>query len=97
MAKFHKLTETERHLRNLLGMSNETKESVYLEIGEQPPQKAKMKIFCVDLTHFSKMTQFLVLSAATFFFYLIYGYLQVRHNKEYFTVLLLLKRKYYHF
>jgi len=77
MAKYNKLSETERHLRNLLGMDGKAKDSIYLEMGNQTEQKPQMKIFCVDLTPLSRMAQFLILCAATFFFYLIYGYLQV--------------------
>lgn len=77
MAKSLKLTETERHLRNLLGMDGKVKDSTYVELGDMSSQKPKMKVFFVDLTHLPRITQFFVLSMATFVFYLVYGYLQV--------------------
>ena len=76
------MTETERHLRSILKMDN-PKDDIYIEIGNEPNKKAQsfdkyeMKIFFVDLTHFSRTAQFLILCTAVFFFYLIYGYLQV--------------------
>ncbi|KAL4235824.1 hypothetical protein ACF0H5_004214 [Mactra antiquata] len=82
MSRFSNQTEAERHFREILGMT-ERKEggSTYVNMGEYsnaPTKKSEnpTKILCLDLAPFSRSVQFLLLSFATFFFYLIYGYLQ---------------------
>ncbi|XP_050301317.1 adenosine 3'-phospho 5'-phosphosulfate transporter 2 [Anthonomus grandis grandis] len=47
----------------------------YLDIDPQP-EKPRITILCLDITHFSQTTQFVLCSAAVFFFYLLYGYMQ---------------------
>lgn len=83
MANYQRISETEKHLRSLLGMDGKSGDSTYINMGDNSPQKTekvKMKIFCVDLSPLSRINQFLVLCAATFIFFLVYGYLQVKNK-----------------
>ncbi|KAH3695464.1 adenosine 3'-phospho 5'-phosphosulfate transporter 2-like [Dreissena polymorpha] len=63
-----------------MGMTSE-KDEVYIEIAKNggpslDQKKTEVKMFCVDLTHMSRLAQFLVLTTATFVVYLVYGYMQ---------------------
>lgn len=40
------------------------------------PEKPKVRLLCLDLSHFSQTVQFLTCSAAVFVFFLLYGYMQ---------------------
>ena len=82
MSRYSKATAAEQHLRQILGMTGQKEDSVTLNLGSlgsEDNKKNEMKIFCVDLSGMSRVVQFLILCGATFFFYLIYGYLQVSH------------------
>lgn len=78
MSRQSKQISTERHLRQILGLTGRKDDATYIEMAgnSQTEKKQEMKIFCVDLTPFSRAVQFVILCASTFFFYLIYGYLQ---------------------
>lgn len=39
--------------------------------------RPEVKILCLDLDNFSPTVQFLLCSCAVFFFFILYGYLQV--------------------
>lgn len=82
MSRPSKQSSTERHLRKILGLTEQKGGATYIEMDDdsQSEKKKEMKIFCVDLSSFSSTVQFVILCAATFFFYLIYGYLQVHLN-----------------
>ncbi|KAK3089531.1 hypothetical protein FSP39_004331 [Pinctada imbricata] len=43
---------------------------------EQANKQAEIKLLFFDISHLPKSSQFLLLSAAVFFFYIIYGYMQ---------------------
>ena len=80
MSRYSKASAAEQHLRQILGKTGQKGDSVSLNLGTQGSENIKkdeMKIYCVDLSGMPRVFQFLVLCAATFFFYLIYGYLQV--------------------
>ncbi|XP_045157914.2 adenosine 3'-phospho 5'-phosphosulfate transporter 2-like [Mercenaria mercenaria] len=79
MSKDSKKMRTERHLRQILGLNGQERDSAYIEMGDNSDteeRKKDMKIFFVDLSSFTSSVQFVILCAATFFFYLIYGYFQ---------------------
>ena len=80
MSHFSKASATEQHLRQILGMGGRKEDSTAFTMvaNGSVETKNKMKIFCIDLTELPRVAQFLTLCGATFFFYLIYGYLQVR-------------------
>jgi len=43
-------------------------------------KKTEVKLLFLNITHLSPFSQFLLLSAATFGFYLVYGYIQVKET-----------------
>ncbi|ESP02474.1 hypothetical protein LOTGIDRAFT_138397 [Lottia gigantea] len=47
-----------------------------LPLNNDDIQRPNVQLMCFDLTHSSRSVQFILLTAATFFFYLIYGYMQ---------------------
>ena len=91
MSRYSKASAAEQHLRQILGMTGQKGDSVAINLGTQrgsvavnlgtqgseDSKKDEMKIYCVDLSGMPRVFQFLMLCSATFFFYLIYGYLQV--------------------
>ena len=80
MSRYSKATAAEQRLRQILGMTGQKQDSVTLNLGAAGSgdnKKDEIKIYCMDLSGMPRVIQFLVLCAATFFFYLIYGYLQV--------------------
>ena len=81
MSYYSKTSAAEQHLRQILGMSEQKEDDVTLRMGseesDEDVKKNKIRIFCVDLARMPNVVQFLVLCGAVFFFYLIYGYLQV--------------------
>lgn len=38
---------------------------------------SKVKVLCFDISHLSQTIQFIICCSAVFFFYIIYGYMQV--------------------
>ena len=61
------------------GSRSESK-SVHININalEDEPKKHELKIMCFDLSYLSTIVQFGLCCAGVFFFFLIYGYCQVR-------------------
>ena len=82
MTRFNKMSEAESHLRQVLGLEGQKKKSTTIEMGDltdnsEAKKDKDMRIMCIDLSILPRTAQFIFLSCAVFFFYLIYGYLQV--------------------
>lgn len=68
-------------VNSAMSATNSTSTVINVPGSEQPARKAvDIKIACFDISGFSPTVQFLLLTAAVFFFYLIYGYMQVNLN-----------------
>ena len=56
------------------------KSELKIDIEGLPEGKSHVDVLCFDLVYFTRPAQFIILSAGVFFFYLLYGYYQVRSN-----------------
>ena len=53
------------------------KSELKIDIASLPDGRSEVNVMCFDLVYFTRTAQFVILSAAVFFFYLLYGYFQV--------------------
>ena len=65
---------------SLVDMTSADKMSAVIDMQKPEAMEARheeIRLLFMDITHLSRTAQFLLLCTATFFFFLIYGYMQV--------------------